>query len=75
MRVDRLAHGNLGTHRDLTHGVSELKVDVGPPSSTLPSRFPLVTAVRGHIDQPLQALRGSFLRFSVVPMLLCEVVY
>ena len=30
MRVDRLAHGNLGTHRDLTHGVSELKVDVGP---------------------------------------------
>lgn len=30
MRVDRLAHGNPGTHRSLTHGVSELKVDVGP---------------------------------------------
>ena len=30
MRVDRLAHGNPGTHRNLTHGVSELKVDVGP---------------------------------------------
>ena len=30
MRVDRLAHGNPGMHRDLTHGVSELKVDVGP---------------------------------------------
>ena len=30
MRVDRLANGNPGTHRDLTHGVSELKVDVGP---------------------------------------------
>lgn len=30
MRVDRLAHGNPGTHRNLTDGVSELKVDVGP---------------------------------------------
>jgi putative addiction module killer protein len=30
MRVDRLAHGNPGAHRNLTHGVSELKVDVGP---------------------------------------------
>lgn len=30
MRVDRLVHGNPGAHRQLTHGVSELKVDVGP---------------------------------------------
>ena len=30
MRVDRLTHGNPGSHRDLTEGVSELKVDVGP---------------------------------------------
>lgn len=30
MRVDRLIHGNPGAHRNLTHGVSELKVDVGP---------------------------------------------
>ena len=30
MRVDRLIHGNPGTHRNLTHGLSELKVDVGP---------------------------------------------
>ena len=30
MRIDRLAHGNPGTHRNLTEGVSELKVDVGP---------------------------------------------
>lgn len=30
MRVDRLIHGNPGLHRNLTHGVSELKVDVGP---------------------------------------------
>jgi len=30
MRVDRLVHGNPGTHRNLTHGVSELKMDVGP---------------------------------------------
>ncbi len=30
MRVDRLVHGNPGSHRNLTEGVSELKVDVGP---------------------------------------------
>ena len=30
MRVDRLIHGNPGTHRNLTEGVTELKVDVGP---------------------------------------------
>ena len=30
MRVDRLTHGNPGSHRDLTEGVSELKIDVGP---------------------------------------------
>jgi putative addiction module killer protein len=30
MRVDRLIHGNPGTHRKLTGGVSELKIDVGP---------------------------------------------
>ena len=30
MRVDRLIHGRPGTHRNLTEGVSELKVDVGP---------------------------------------------
>jgi len=30
MRVDRLIHGNPGAHRNLTEGVSELKVDLGP---------------------------------------------
>ena len=30
MRVDRLAHGNPGQHRNLTHGVSELKINTGP---------------------------------------------
>ncbi len=30
MRVDRLIHGNPGAHRNLTEGVSELKVDIGP---------------------------------------------
>lgn len=30
VRVDRLAHGNPGTHRVLTDGVSELKIDFGP---------------------------------------------
>lgn len=30
MRVDRLIHGNAGVVRNLTEGVSELKIDVGP---------------------------------------------
>ena len=30
MRVDRLIHGNPGSHRPLSEGVSELKIDVGP---------------------------------------------
>lgn len=30
MHVDRLAHGNPGQHRNLTHGIAELKIDVGP---------------------------------------------
>jgi putative addiction module killer protein len=30
VRVDRLIHGNPGVHRNLTSGVSELKIDVGP---------------------------------------------
>lgn len=29
-RVDRLVHGNPGNHRNLTDGVSELKIDFGP---------------------------------------------
>jgi putative addiction module killer protein len=30
MRVDRLIHGNPGDYRNLTDGVSELKIDFGP---------------------------------------------
>jgi putative addiction module killer protein len=30
MRVDRLTYGNPGSHRNLTEGVSELKIDFGP---------------------------------------------
>ena len=30
VRVDRLAHGNPGQHRVLTHGICELKIDAGP---------------------------------------------
>ena len=29
-RVDRLVHGNPGSHRNLTDGVAELKIDFGP---------------------------------------------
>ena len=30
VRVDRLIEGNPGQHRDLTDGVTELKIDFGP---------------------------------------------
>ncbi|MBN8509900.1 MAG: type II toxin-antitoxin system RelE/ParE family toxin [Burkholderiales bacterium] len=30
MRVDRLVHGNPGSHRNLPDGISELKIDFGP---------------------------------------------
>lgn len=30
VRVERLIEGNPGQHRDLTDGVSELKIDFGP---------------------------------------------
>ena len=30
VRIDRLAHGNPGLHRSLGHGISELKIDIGP---------------------------------------------
>jgi putative addiction module killer protein len=30
VRVDRLANGNPGQHRNLSGGVSELKIDFGP---------------------------------------------
>ena len=40
MRVDRLIHGNPGVHRNLTEGVSELKIDVGPGYRVYYSRRP-----------------------------------
>ena len=30
VRIDRLAHGNPGKHRNLSGGISELKIDFGP---------------------------------------------
>lgn len=30
VRVDRLVHGNPGQYRNLTDGVSEMKIDFGP---------------------------------------------
>ena len=30
VRVDRLIHGNPGSHRNLQGGVSEVKIDFGP---------------------------------------------
>jgi putative addiction module killer protein len=30
MRVDRLIHGNPGAYRNLSEGISELQIDVGP---------------------------------------------
>lgn len=39
MRVDRLIHGNPGSHRNLTEGVSELKIDTGPGYRVYYKRF------------------------------------
>lgn len=41
VRVDRLIHGNPGDHRNLTEGVSELRIDVGP-------RYRVYYALRGE---------------------------
>lgn len=30
MRIERLAHGNPGQHRNLAGGIAELKIDSGP---------------------------------------------
>jgi putative addiction module killer protein len=30
VRIERLIHGNPGQHRNLTEGLSELKIDCGP---------------------------------------------
>ena len=30
LRVDRLVHGNPGDYRNLTEGISELRIDIGP---------------------------------------------
>ncbi|MGH9932597.1 MAG: type II toxin-antitoxin system RelE/ParE family toxin [Pyrinomonadaceae bacterium] len=30
VRIDRLVHGNPGQYRNLTGGISELKIDFGP---------------------------------------------
>lgn len=30
IRIDRLVHGNPGAHRNLTEGICELKIDIGP---------------------------------------------
>lgn len=38
VRVDRLIEGNPGQHRDLTDGVSELKIDVSDPAIAFTTR-------------------------------------
>ena len=30
VRIDRLVHGNPGSHRNLTDGIAELRIDFGP---------------------------------------------
>ena len=46
VRVDRLVHGNPGMYRDLTDGVSELKIDVGPGYRVYYTRKPTYLAAR-----------------------------
>jgi putative addiction module killer protein len=50
MRVDRLIHGNPGVLRNLTEGVAELKIDVGPG-------YRVYYSIRG--DQLLLLLTGG----------------
>jgi len=50
MRVDRLIHGNPGVFRNLTEGVAELKIDVGPG-------YKVYYSIRG--DQLLLLLTGG----------------
>ncbi|MCP9887693.1 type II toxin-antitoxin system RelE/ParE family toxin [Cyanobium sp. ATX 6A2] len=50
MRVDRLIHGNPGVFRNLTEGVSELKIDVG-------TGYRVYYSMRG--DQLLLLLAGG----------------
>jgi putative addiction module killer protein len=50
MRVDRLGHGNPGVFRNLTEGVAELKIDVGPG-------YRIYYSIRG--DQLLLLLAGG----------------
>jgi putative addiction module killer protein len=50
MRVDRLGHGNPGVFRNLTEGVAELKIDVGPG-------YRVYYSIRG--DQLLLLLAGG----------------
>ena len=50
MRVDRLIHGNPGVFRNLTEGVVELKIDVGPG-------YRVYYSIRG--DQLLLLLTGG----------------
>jgi putative addiction module killer protein len=50
MRVDRLIHGNPGVFRNLTEGVAELKIEVGPG-------YRVCYSIRG--DQLLLLLTGG----------------
>lgn len=50
MRIDRLVHGNPGSHRVLSEGVSELKIDTGPG-------YRVYYAIRG--DRLLLLLAGG----------------
>ena len=50
MRVDCLIHGNTGVFRNLTEGVAELKIDVGPG-------YRVYYSIRG--DQLLLLLTGG----------------
>jgi probable addiction module antidote protein/putative addiction module killer protein len=53
VRVDRLVHGNPGQHRDLTDGISELKIDFGPGYRVLHAtrkQLPSVARWRRQVD-------------------------
>jgi probable addiction module antidote protein/putative addiction module killer protein len=73
VRVDRLVHGNPGQHRNLSDGVSELKIDFGPgyrvsrKTSKQPSRLP--ETCRRSSKMPKTSAKTKTLPYDVAEQL------
>ena len=56
--VDNLIHGNPGNHRNLTEGVSELKIAVGPGYSIRGDELLLLLAGGTKASQPKDSAKA-----------------